>query len=83
MLAGGQGFLEHLFGGDVEQHGASPVSEHRRGPEFPAWGRGQWVTPSPPLVAELVFSVPVSRPVWPWEGLWWRWRCCLVLGCER
>lgn len=60
MLAGG-GSLEHLAGGDVEQHGASPVSEHRRGPEMLAWGRGQWVTPSPPPVVEHISAVPVSR----------------------
>lgn len=65
------GSLEHLVGGDVEQHGASPVSEHRQGPELLAWGRGQWVTPSPPPVAEHISAVPVSRraPRWHWRGL--------------
>lgn len=37
------------------------MSEHRWGPELLAWGQGQWVTPSPPPVAEHISAVPVSR----------------------
>ena len=44
------------------------MSEPRQGPELVAWGQGQWVTPSPPPMAEHISSVPVSRPAWPWGG---------------
>lgn len=60
------------------------MSEPRQGPELMAWGRGQWVTPSPSTDGRAhLFRACVPPCMALRRALVWRWRGHLVLGCER